>query len=96
MIINQVTTYTMELNYSEFEVFHRICESIGYKYEYIGNHRDCDGYWIVTLNEDMMYDAKKLLQEERDYQYYEECNRLYSEEIGVLVNEIYYEVNCGY
>lgn len=85
--------YTMYLTDAEFELLHRICNPINYGYTYTGNYRDDDGLWKLILEEDMLDDIKYFLERERDYQLYDECNRVYAEEIQELINDIYFELN---
>ena len=92
MIINQVKTYTMELTVEEFELFHPICKEVGYNYRF--NAKEEIYNMIVT--DEMLFEMKYLLEQERDYQYYEECNRFRAKEIDYLINEVAYEVRNGY
>ena len=89
MKLEAVTTYTMELSVEEFELFHPICKEVGYNYRFNANE---ERYSMIVTDE-MLFEMKYLLEQERDYQYYEECNRSRAEEIGELINEIYYELN---
>ena len=89
MRIQESRTFTMELSAEEFELLHPICKSVGYVYRFLVEQ---DVYTMI-VTDDMLYDMENLLKDERDYQYYEECNRNRAEEIGELINEIYYELN---
>ena len=89
MRLEQVTTYTMELSTEEFELLHPICKSVGYVYRFLVEKN----IYTMIVTDDMLYDIKDLLEREKDYQYYEECNRNRAEEIGELIDEIYYELN---
>ena len=89
MRIQESRTFTMELSAEEFELLHPICKSVGYVYRFLVEQ---DVYTMI-VTDDMLYDMENLLKDERDYQYYEECNRSRAEEIGELINEIYYELN---
>ena len=93
MRIEEFKIYTMYLTDAEFELLHRICNSINYGYTYTGNYRDDDGLWKLILEEDMLDDIKYFLERERDHQLYDECNRVYAEEIQELINDIYFELN---
>ena len=89
MIINQVTTYTMELSVEEFELFHPICKEVGYNYRFNANEE----IYSMIVTDEMLFEMKYLLEQERTYQYDEECNRNRAKEISELINEIYYELN---
>ena len=88
MRIEEVTTYTVELSVEEFELLHPICKSVGYVYRFLVEKN----IYTMIVTDEMLYDMEDLLKDERDYQYYEECNRNRAEEIGELINEIYYEL----
>ena len=87
MRIEQVTTFTMALSEAEFTLLHSICASLGYGYRY-----EEDEY-IITMDEDMLEDVRYFLEREQTHQEYDECNRFAAEEIGDLLNAIYYELN---
>jgi hypothetical protein len=89
MRIQESRTFTMELSAEEFELLHPICKSVGYVYRFLVE----ENAYTMIVTDDMLYDMENLLKDERDYQYYEECNRNRAEEIGELINEIYYELN---
>lgn len=89
MRIQESRTFTMELSAEEFELLHPICKSVGYVYRFLVE----EDVYTMIVTDDMLYDMENLLKDERDYQYYEECNRNRAEEIGELINEIYYELN---
>lgn len=89
MRIQESRTFTMELSAEEFELLHPICKSVGYVYRFLVE----ENVYTMIVTDDMLYDMENLLKDERDYQYYEECNRNRAEEIGELINEIYYELN---
>lgn len=89
MRIQESRTFTMELSTEEFELLHPICKSVGYVYRFLVE----EDVYTMIVTDDMLYDMENLLKDERDYQYYEECNRNRAEEIGELINEIYYELN---
>ena len=89
MRIQESRTFTMELSAEEFELLHPICKSVGYVYRFLVEQN----VYTMIVTDDMLYDMENLLKDERDYQYYEECNRNRAEEIGELINEIYYELN---
>ena len=89
MRIQESRTFTMELSAEEFELLHPICKSVGYVYRFLVEQN----VYTMIVTDDMLYDMENLLKDERDYQYYEECNRSRAEEIGELINEIYYELN---
>ena len=89
MRIQESRTFTMELSAEEFELLHPICKSVGYVYRFLVEQN----VYTMIVTDDMLYDMEDLLKDERDYQYYEECNRSRAEEIGELINEIYYELN---
>ena len=88
MRIQESRTFTMELSAEEFELLHPICKSVGYVYRFLVE----ENVYTMIVTDDMLYDMEDLLKDERDYQYYEECNRNRAEEIGELINEIYYEL----
>lgn len=88
MRIEESRTFTMELSAEEFELLHPICKSVGYVYRFLVE----ENVYTMIVTDDMLYDMEDLLKDERDYQYYEECNRNRAEEIGELINEIYYEL----
>lgn len=92
-MIEEVKKYYMYLNDDEFELLHRICESVEYGYRQISNSRNDGSLWKLTLDEDMIEDITYFLKRERDHQLYDECNRLYAEEIQDLIDDIYYELN---
>lgn len=89
MRIQESRTFTMELSAEEFELLHPICKSVGYVYRFLVEQN----VYTMIVTDDMLSDMEDLLKDERDYQYYEECNRNRAEEIGELINEIYYELN---
>ena len=89
MRIQESRTFTMELSAEEFELLHPICKSVGYVYRFLVEQN----VYTMIVTDDMLCDMENLLKDERDYQYYEECNRSRAEEIGELINEIYYELN---
>lgn len=89
MRIQESRTFTMELSAEEFELLHPICKSVGYVYRFLVE----EDVYTMIVTDDMLYDMENLLKDERDYQYYEECNRNRAEEISELINEIYYELN---
>ena len=89
MRIQESRTFTMELSAEEFELLHPICKSVGYVYRFLVEQN----VYTMIVTDDMLCDMENLLKDERDYQYYEECNRNRAEEIGELINEIYYELN---
>lgn len=89
MRIQESRTFTMELSAEEFELLHPICKSVGYVYRFLVE----ENVYTMIVTDDMLSDMEDLLKDERDYQYYEECNRNRAEEIGELINEIYYELN---
>ena len=88
MRIQESRTFTMELSAEEFELLHPICKNVGYVYRFLVE----ENVYTMIVTDDMLYDMEDLLKDERDYQYYEECNRSRAEEIGALINEIYYEL----
>ena len=89
MRIQESRTFTIELTVEEFELLHPICKSIGYVYRFLVD----ENIYTMIVTDDMLYEMEDLLKDEKDYQYYEECNRYKAEEIGTLINEIYYELN---
>lgn len=89
MRIQESRTFTVELTVEEFELLHPICKSVGYVYRFLVD----ENIYTMIVTDDMLYEMEDLLKDEKDYQYYEECNRHRAEEIGELINEIYYELN---
>lgn len=87
MRIEETRTFTMVLNEAEFELLHSICASAGYGYRV-----DNDEY-IITMDKDMLDDIEYFLEREQSHQLYDECNRFAAEEIGDLLDGIYYELN---
>ena len=87
MRIEETRTLTMALNEAEFELLHSICASLGYGY------RVEDDEYIITMDKDMLDDIEDLLEREQTHQLYDECNRIAAEQIGDLLDSIYYELN---
>ena len=89
MRIQESRTFTMELSTEEFELLHPICKSVGYVYRFLVE----ENVYTMIVTDDMLYDMQDLLEKEQTYQLYEECNRNRAEEIGELIDGIYYELN---
>ena len=54
-------------------------------------HNTLTNEYIVTVDEDTLYDIKEKLDRTRSYELYENCNRFAAEEITNLLNIIYLE-----
>ena len=79
----------MYLSDEEFELLHDICgESVNYGYNYY------NGCWIIKLLSEQMIDKiEELLEHARNYQLYEECNRVKADRIRDLMIDLTYEMS---
>ena len=91
MRINEERIYKMYLNDDEFALMYSITNMVPYGYYYVGN--DETGEFIITVKgEYNLEKIKELLNNEMEYQKYEECNRNKSDEIQCLLDDIYTEL----
>lgn len=92
MRINEERIYKMYLNDDEFALMYGITNMVPYDYYYVGN--DETGEFIITVKgEYNLEKIKELLNNEIEYQKYEECNRNKSDEIQCLLDDIYTELD---
>ena len=92
MRINEEKTYTMYLSVEEFELMHPITKSVNYQYILYKDSITETEEYIIQMNEEKLDAVRELLQEEKNYQYYEECNRTKANEIMYLLDDIYEEL----
>jgi hypothetical protein len=90
MRVQEFRRFELFMNVEEFELFYEITSNVGYNYThtfYVG-----DEEYKVILFEYTIDECYELLRERADWELYEECNRMKSDRIRDLMNEIYYEV----
>ena len=83
----EIMTYKINFNEEEFALLYEITNDIPYGYL----HNTLTNEYIVTVDEDTLYDIKEKLDIARSYELYENCNRFAAERITVLLNIIYLE-----
>lgn len=83
----EIMTYKINFNEEEFELFYEITNDIPYGYL----HNTLTNEYIVTIDEDIIYDIKEKLDIASSYELYENCNRFAAERITNLLNIIYLE-----
>lgn len=91
MRIQESTRFELFMNVEEFELFYEITSNVGYNYKYITDNQEGKCY-IVTLFDYTMDECYDLLKEKMDWELYEECNRMASDRIRYLVDQIYYQI----
>jgi hypothetical protein len=90
MRIQEFRRFELFMNVEEFELFYEITSNVGYNYTHTV-YADDEEYKVI-LFEYTMDECYELLKERADWELYEECNRMKSDRIRDLINEIYYEV----
>ena len=83
----EIITYKINFNEEEFALLYEITNDIPYGYL----HNTLTNEYIVTVDEDTLYDVKEKLDMTRSYELYENCNRFAAERITDLLNIIYLE-----
>ena len=90
MRIQEFRRFELFMDVEEFELFYEITSNVGYNYTHIV-YADSEEYKVI-LFEYTIDECYELLKERADWELYEECNRMKSDRIRDLINEIYYEV----
>ena len=90
MRIQEFRRFELFMDAEEFELFYEITSNVGYNYTHTV-YKDDEEYKVI-LFEYTMDECYELLRERADWELYEECNRMKSDRIRDLINEIYYEV----
>jgi hypothetical protein len=90
MRVQEFRRFELFMNVEEFELFYEITSNVGYNYTHT-IYNDDEEYKVI-LFEYTMDECYELLKERADWELYEECNRMKSDRIRDLINEIYYEV----
>lgn len=83
----EIITYKINFNEEEFALLYEITNDIPYGYV----HNTLTNEFIVTVDDDTLYDIKEKLDLQRSYELYENCNRFAAERITDLLNIIYLE-----
>ena len=90
MRIQEFRRFELFMDAEEFELFYEITSNVGYNYTHTV-YKDDEEYKVI-LFEYTMDECYELLRERADWELYEECNRMKSDRIRDLINEIYYEI----
>ena len=83
----EIEIFKINFDEEEFALLYEITNDIPYGYL----HNTLTNKYIVTVDEDTLYDIKEKLDLQRSYELYENCNRFAAERITDLLNIIYLE-----
>ena len=83
----EIEIFKINFDEEEFKLLYELTNDIPYGYV----HNTLTNEYIVTVDEDTLYDIKEKLDRQRSYELYENCNRFAAEEITNLLNIIYLE-----
>ena len=83
----EIEIFKINFDEEEFKLLYELTNDIPYGYV----HNTLTNKFIVTVDEDTLYDIKEKLNVQRSYELYENCNRFAAERITDLLNIIYLE-----